>query len=576
MTGRDDLEMLAPAIVCHVDNQGVVTLSGGANSASAHSWLARSVGRSVFDVFSDRLDIADDFRRALDGETLSARVLLGDRFYDVHHTPLPRRDHEPSSSLAVFVEVTGSGGVERGPHERARQLEAMRLVTLELTHELDLRRLLKLIHRRAAGLLGVKAGFVSLYDEATQTLTPMSWEGHGSWARKIKFELGMGISGLVGERRAGMVVTDYRNSRYALPLMLENTHATSVIAEPLLYRDKLVGVLTLDNEGTMDRVFTDQDRLILAPFAAQAAIAVENARLFDAAERELDQRRRAEASLSDSEQRFKMLAEASFEGIAVSDSHVILDVNDQLARMVGHARADLVGQPGDFILAAESRPRVAQARRDRQVELYEVTMLRKDGSEFPAEVRARYATMGGREVRIVALRDITDRRRAEEERTRAEAMLKRVNRHLLLLSDFNQSLVRATDESCLLATACETIVRVGGYRMAFVAYVDDPASPAIRPMAHAGHEDGFLTVMGAGGAEGEPIDAAVRGRRPAAVQDLSAERRPGAWRTEGIKRGFAAACGLPLVTEDVLFGVLGVYSAEPGAFDADEIGRAHV
>ena len=62
---------------------------------------------------------------------------------------------------------------------------------------------------------------------------------------------------------------------------LERAAFTAVIAEPLLYHDRLVGVLTINNEGTWQR-FTEEDRDLLGLFAAEAAIAIENARLYSA------------------------------------------------------------------------------------------------------------------------------------------------------------------------------------------------------------------------------------------------------------------------------------------------------
>jgi PAS domain S-box-containing protein len=133
-----------------------------------------------------------------------------------------------------------------------------------------------------------------------------------------------------------------------------------------------------------------------------------------AAIRDITERRRAEAALTESEQRFQTLAEAPFEGIALIEEGVFTDVSDQLASMLGYTREELIGKPVMQVIAPESRERVAEAIRTGELEPYEHLTMRKDRTAFPVEVRARMAEIGGRRVRISAVRDITERKRAEE------------------------------------------------------------------------------------------------------------------------------------------------------------------
>ena len=163
---------------------------------------------------------------------------------------------------------------------RTRQLEALRAISVEITRELDLTAVLQLILARAMELVGVSSGGISLWDATAQVLVPRTWHGLGAWVGEVYIRLGEGVAGVVAERREGMIVNDYRTSPYALPTMLEGTGITAVLAEPLLYTERLVGVLILFNMGT-ERSFAEQDRQILALFAAQAAIAIENARLHE-------------------------------------------------------------------------------------------------------------------------------------------------------------------------------------------------------------------------------------------------------------------------------------------------------
>jgi signal transduction histidine kinase/CheY-like chemotaxis protein len=97
-----------------------------------------------------------------------------------------------------------------------------------------------------------------------------------------------------------MTVNDYHSSPFATTETLGRPGVTAVIGEPLLYRDRLAGVIAFDNEG-VDRLFTPDDGQILNLLAAQAAIAVENARLFGELNRSYAHLRRAQDELIRSE-----------------------------------------------------------------------------------------------------------------------------------------------------------------------------------------------------------------------------------------------------------------------------------
>jgi signal transduction histidine kinase len=163
---------------------------------------------------------------------------------------------------------------------RTRQLEAARAVTEEITRELDLSVVLNLITQRAVGLLGVGSGAVFLWDTATQRLIPKAWHGLGDWLPEMRLQLGEGVVGTVAQRREGMVVNDYPRSAHSLSTVLARTSAAHALAEPLLYRDRLVGVIGIMSQDP-GRPFVEHDRQLLTLFAAQAAIAIENARLYE-------------------------------------------------------------------------------------------------------------------------------------------------------------------------------------------------------------------------------------------------------------------------------------------------------
>ena len=162
--------------------------------------------------------------------------------------------------------------------------------------------------------------------------------------------------------------------------------------------------------------------------------------------------------------------------------------------------------------------------------------------------------------------DITAHRQAEE-------ALRRANRAYRTLTDCNQTMVRANDEPGLLNAICQTIVRSGGYRMAWVGYRSDSPADALQPVAWAGHEAGYFAAVAFENCnvpdDHRPTAQALSAARPVIVPDIAAA--PVRWQNEALQRGFRSAIILPLVMENDAFGVLTVYADEPDAFDPEEV-----
>ena len=125
-------------------------------------------------------------------------------------------------------------------------------------------------------------------------------------------------------------------------------------------------------------------------------------------------RKQTEQAVRESEHRFKTLAEASFEGVALTENNIIVDMNDQLAHMFEYERSELIGKSLLDIVVPELRVYINEAIRLDKRESYEILGLRKNGKTFPAEVRGRITRMGGKELYICTICDITERKQTEE------------------------------------------------------------------------------------------------------------------------------------------------------------------
>lgn len=120
----------------------------------------------------------------------------------------------------------------------------------------------------------------------------------------------------------------------------------------------------------------------------------------------------AEKDLVESQQRYRVLAEATFEGVAITSAGRILDTNANFAQWLGFEPHELLGMPGVDLIAPEERDRLAALAQGDALG-YESAMIRRDGTTFPVEVRSRSAEFRGKQVRIAVIRDITERREHE-------------------------------------------------------------------------------------------------------------------------------------------------------------------
>ncbi|NOU11937.1 MAG: PAS domain S-box protein [Nitrospira sp.] len=129
--------------------------------------------------------------------------------------------------------------------------------------------------------------------------------------------------------------------------------------------------------------------------------------------RDLTERRRSEAAIRESELRYKLVTEATFDAIALHDNGVLIEVNAGLERMFGYQSGELLGRSILDLIADESRDEVLRNMRDGMTGPYEALGRRKDGTTFAGEVVVRPYCFRGKQVRLVAGRDITARKQLE-------------------------------------------------------------------------------------------------------------------------------------------------------------------
>ena len=183
------------------------------------------------------------------------------------------------AALLHVRNVTERKRAEEEIRRRSKELAALYDVSLDLAARLDLDTLLKTILLRAIELLRANGGGLYLYDPGRQDLELIVGGGLGKDYTGTRLALGEGACGRVAQSGEPLVVTDYANWEGRSPHFADEP-TVNALAVPIKRGDTLLGALYV-NDPDVERRFDDGDVRLSTLFANQAAIAIENVRLYE-------------------------------------------------------------------------------------------------------------------------------------------------------------------------------------------------------------------------------------------------------------------------------------------------------
>ncbi len=128
----------------------------------------------------------------------------------------------------------------------------------------------------------------------------------------------------------------------------------------------------------------------------------------------------------------------------------------------------------------------------------------------------------------------------------------------------------------VLDAACRLLVRVAGYRMAWIGLARNDPRHSVRPVSQAGIADGYLEHLDVTWADEQrghgPTGTAIRTRLPIVARNILTDRAFEPWRLEALRRGFASSAAIPIVAQHGKpLGAINVYAEEPDAFARQEL-----
>jgi len=239
---------------------------------------------------------------------------------------LDQEKHRVIALVGAVKDITERKRAEEALQRDAREMAALYKTSLEINAQPDIPTLLRTIVERASGLLNVPMGGLYLMKPDGETLEVVVSHNLPKEYVGITLHLGEGVAGRVAQTSQPLMIEDYfawegRAKAFVEPLFHR------VLGVPLKVSNRILGVIII-NDNKLG-VFSEDEVRLVSLFADQAAIALENARLYGA---EQDQREFAET-----------LREVSAVLVSTLDAGAVLDrILDQIGRVVPHDAATLM------------------------------------------------------------------------------------------------------------------------------------------------------------------------------------------------------------------------------------------
>ena len=280
---------------------------------------------------------------------------------------------------------------------RADEHKALLDTLADLSSELELSRVLQAVIDRAVTQLGVTGGEVAIYDEEREELVVVASRSVGKDSTGTRLKLDEGAMGAVARTLEPLIIPSYhewmgRSEKYS------DITVHSVMAAPLLIGRRLVGAIATVHSDP-ERMFTVEDLRLLNMFAPQAAIAIENARLYTAAQR---QRQYFES----------LVLNSPVAIVSLGLDHEIVSCNPAFERLFGYSSDEAVGrQLDDLISTADTRSEAeAYTREALEHAVHGIgRRRRKDGAFVDVEILGVPVAVDGEQLGLMALyHDITE------------------------------------------------------------------------------------------------------------------------------------------------------------------------
>ncbi|OEU67498.1 MAG: hypothetical protein BBJ57_04655 [Desulfobacterales bacterium PC51MH44] len=349
--------------------------------------------------------------------------------YQVHLKIIPIESDE-FTSVIIINDVT----------EQERAAEVMRLRNRELrlhnqagqafNSSLKLDKVLITVLEEVRRLMGVVGSSIWLTEEETGELVCQQATGaHGDTLRGWRLAPGEGLAGWVAVHGESLIASETdTDERHHKKVDLQiGRDMRSILTLPLRVKGDVIGVLqVVDAEpGRFDATHLP----LLEPLAGSAAIAIDNARLYEKGQQEITIRKQTEEALRVSEEKYRTVLEANPDSVIVLDLEgKVTYLNPTCTKVFGWTLEELLGKKMDMFVPEENRPEtkimMEKILAGENISGIETRRYTKAGDIIPVSISgAIYHDRDGNPTgSVVNLRDISEQKRLETQIQQVQKM----------------------------------------------------------------------------------------------------------------------------------------------------------
>ena len=229
--------------------------------------------------------------------------------------------------------------------QRFSHLEALAGIGQVVNSTLELDEVLQVVMDTIVRLMGAERGFLMLRDERGEMVTRIARNWEQESINPNEFAISRTVVQRVINGGEAVLTTNAREDpRFGGQESIIAFNLRSILCVPLSVKSELIGVIYTDNR-IRTGIFQESDRDLLLAFANQAAVAIENARLFSSLKRTLEEVTELKNLMDDV---FASIA----SGVITADAQDQITLcNRAAASILGRASAEIVGQPLDEIMS---------------------------------------------------------------------------------------------------------------------------------------------------------------------------------------------------------------------------------
>jgi PAS domain S-box-containing protein len=330
--------------------------------------------------------------------------------------------------LGIARDITERKQAEEALEKRNRALQALHEVMLDIGAELEMSTLLHRVVERAVDLLsGDQGGGIYLYQSEEGVLRLVESLGVGADQIGAILRPGEGAAGRVFQSRQPLIVDDYSNWEGRAAPFAGMSLGTMLVV-PLLWREQVIGVLALVADRRR-RTFGPDDLWLAEMFAAQAAVALVNARLHDRLQQHAltleEEVLRQTAEIRRQQEQTEAILRNIDDAVVITDTQgAITYINQAFTTLLGYQPNDVIGKHIALLDSDLTLPAIKQefmrSVRERESWHGELVMQCKDGA--PCEIEMAIVPVPGPsgEVESFAgsMRDIGRFKRLDRMKTR--------------------------------------------------------------------------------------------------------------------------------------------------------------